>query len=132
MPAFRSFGFELQRTCSAFTSWRARKRYTQALAGWTPTASEKRRLGPLPDYVQGGAANPMGARALYLYSGGQDTLYRIHGTNHPGLLCQVPAGWIDPPPVGRGENHGGEPARIQPFSRPLPARHMHGEDIDGP
>jgi hypothetical protein len=28
--------------------------------------------------------------------------------------------------------HGGEPARIQPFSRPLPARHMHGEDIDGP
>src|SRR6266403_2303525 len=28
--------------------------------------------------------------------------------------------------------HGGEPPRIQPFSRPLPARHMHGEDIDGP
>jgi hypothetical protein len=23
----------------------------------------------------------MGARALYLYVGGQDTLYRIHGTN---------------------------------------------------
>ena len=54
--------------------------------GWTPTASEKRRLGPLPDYVQGGAANPMGARALYLYSGGQDTLYRIHGTNQPGWI----------------------------------------------
>jgi len=28
--------------------------------------------------------------------------------------------------------HGGDPPRIQPFSRPLPGRHMHGEDIDGP
>jgi lipoprotein-anchoring transpeptidase ErfK/SrfK len=25
----------------------------------------------------------MGARALYLYANGQDTLYRIHGTNQP-------------------------------------------------
>jgi lipoprotein-anchoring transpeptidase ErfK/SrfK len=31
----------------------------------------------------GGPDNPLGARALYLYSGGQDTLYRIHGTNEP-------------------------------------------------
>jgi len=54
--------------------------------GWAPTASEKRRLGPLPDYVEGGAANPMGARALYLYANGQDTLYRIHGTNQPGWI----------------------------------------------
>jgi lipoprotein-anchoring transpeptidase ErfK/SrfK len=35
--------------------------------GWTPTEDEKRRLGPLPSYVPGGARNPMGARALYLY-----------------------------------------------------------------
>ena len=28
----------------------------------------------------------LGARALYLYSGGQDTLYRIHGTNQPGWI----------------------------------------------
>jgi len=28
----------------------------------------------------------MGARALYLYAGGQDTLYRIHGTNQPGWI----------------------------------------------
>jgi lipoprotein-anchoring transpeptidase ErfK/SrfK len=54
--------------------------------GWTPTENEKRRLGPLPNYVEGGAANPMGSRALYLYSGGQDTLYRIHGTNQPGWI----------------------------------------------
>jgi lipoprotein-anchoring transpeptidase ErfK/SrfK len=54
--------------------------------GWTPTEGEKRRLGPLPNYVEGGASNPMGARALYLYAGGQDTLYRIHGTNQPGWI----------------------------------------------
>jgi lipoprotein-anchoring transpeptidase ErfK/SrfK len=54
--------------------------------GWTPTADEKRRLGPLPSYVEGGARNPMGSRALYLYSGGKDTLYRIHGTNQPEYI----------------------------------------------
>src|SRR3954464_12346760 len=54
--------------------------------GWTPTPDEKRRLGPLPSYVQGGARNPMGARALYLYAGGKDTLYRIHGTNQPEYI----------------------------------------------
>ena len=26
---------------------------------------------------------PLGARALYLYEGNKDTLYRIHGTNEP-------------------------------------------------
>lgn len=31
----------------------------------------------------GGPDNPLGARALYLYSNGADTLYRIHGTNDP-------------------------------------------------
>jgi lipoprotein-anchoring transpeptidase ErfK/SrfK len=54
--------------------------------GWTPTPSEHRRLGPLPDHVPGGASNPMGARALYLYVGGQDTLLRIHGTNQPEYI----------------------------------------------
>ena len=54
--------------------------------GWTPTADAKRRLGPLPSYVAGGAHNPMGARALYLYAGGKDTLYRIHGTNQPEYI----------------------------------------------
>ena len=58
----------------------------QEWPGWTPTADEKRRLGPLPNYVQGGARNPMGARALYLYAGAKDTLYRIHGTNQPEYI----------------------------------------------
>jgi lipoprotein-anchoring transpeptidase ErfK/SrfK len=33
--------------------------------------------------MPGGPENPLGARALYLHANGQDTLYRIHGTNDP-------------------------------------------------
>ena len=44
---------------------------------WTPTPGEHSRLGPLPAFVTGGPQNPMGARGLYLYSGGKDTQYRI-------------------------------------------------------
>ena len=34
----------------------------------------------------GGPDNPLGARALYLYANGEDTLYRIHGTNEPNSI----------------------------------------------
>jgi lipoprotein-anchoring transpeptidase ErfK/SrfK len=37
----------------------------------------------LPEVVEGGPGNPLGARALYLFQGSRDTLYRIHGTNEP-------------------------------------------------
>ncbi len=37
----------------------------------------------LPEKMEGGPNNPLGARALYLYQNGRDTLYRIHGTNQP-------------------------------------------------
>lgn len=33
--------------------------------------------------MPGGPQNPLGARALYLYDGGRDTIYRIHGTSEP-------------------------------------------------
>ena len=33
-----------------------------------------------------GLANPLGARALYLWQGNKDTLYRIHGTNEPWTI----------------------------------------------
>ena len=33
--------------------------------------------------MEGGPDNPLGARALYLFEGRQDTMYRIHGTNQP-------------------------------------------------
>jgi lipoprotein-anchoring transpeptidase ErfK/SrfK len=53
---------------------------------WTPTPGEHARLGPLPAFMPGGAANPMGARGLYIYAGAKDTLYRIHGTNQPEYI----------------------------------------------
>lgn len=56
---------------------------------WIPTASEQARLGPFPAYVTGGPQNPMGARGMYLYSNGKDTLYRIHGTNQPEYIGQA-------------------------------------------
>ena len=31
----------------------------------------------------------MGARAMYLYQGNKDTLYRIHGTNQPEYIGQA-------------------------------------------
>jgi len=33
--------------------------------------------------MDGGPDNPLGARAMYLFQNGKDTLYRIHGTNEP-------------------------------------------------
>jgi lipoprotein-anchoring transpeptidase ErfK/SrfK len=56
---------------------------------WVPTAGEQARLGPFPARVPGGPRNPMGARALYLYSAGRDTQYRIHGTNQPEYIGQA-------------------------------------------
>jgi lipoprotein-anchoring transpeptidase ErfK/SrfK len=53
---------------------------------WIPTPEIQARLGPYPARVPGGPANPLGARALYLYDGGKDTLYRIHGTNQPEYI----------------------------------------------
>jgi lipoprotein-anchoring transpeptidase ErfK/SrfK len=56
---------------------------------WTPTSEIKRRLGNIPDHMDGGPHNPMGARALYLYQGEKDTLFRIHGTNQPEHIGQA-------------------------------------------
>jgi lipoprotein-anchoring transpeptidase ErfK/SrfK len=56
---------------------------------WIPTAEIQARLGPYPKRVAGGPANPLGARALYLYEGNKDTLYRIHGTNQPEYIGQA-------------------------------------------
>jgi len=55
---------------------------------WTPTAEIKKRMD-VPNFVSGGPQNPMGARAMYLYAGGKDTLYRIHGTNQPEYIGEA-------------------------------------------
>lgn len=53
--------------------------------GWTPTQNmlrtEPEVYGDFRGGIPGGLRSPLGARALYLYRGGRDTYYRIHGTN---------------------------------------------------
>jgi len=56
---------------------------------WTPTANMQRReprYRALAGGMPGGPNNPLGARAMYLYRGGNDTHFRIHGTNQPDSI----------------------------------------------
>jgi lipoprotein-anchoring transpeptidase ErfK/SrfK len=51
---------------------------------WFPPAEMMARdsyAAQFPDGMEGGLKNPLGARALYLYQGDKDTLFRLHGTN---------------------------------------------------
>ncbi len=56
---------------------------------WIPTADIKRRMGDIPNRVEGGPKNPLGARGIYLYANNKDTLFRIHGTNQPELIGEA-------------------------------------------
>jgi lipoprotein-anchoring transpeptidase ErfK/SrfK len=56
---------------------------------WIPPAEmmeRDREAAKWPDGMPGGPENPLGARALYLYQGNVDTLYRIHGTREPKTI----------------------------------------------
>ncbi|MGD9740389.1 MAG: L,D-transpeptidase, partial [Bauldia sp.] len=56
---------------------------------WTPPPAMVARdpsARPWANGMPGGLDNPLGARALYLYQGSRDTLYRIHGTNAPWTI----------------------------------------------
>ena len=65
---------------------RAKIQYKKAWPTWTPP---KEMIERDPDSAKwangmpGGPDNPLGARALYLYEGNRDSIYRIHGTNQP-------------------------------------------------
>jgi lipoprotein-anchoring transpeptidase ErfK/SrfK len=53
---------------------------------WYPPVEMQERDPRAREYangMDGGPDNPLGARALYLYKDGRDTLYRIHGTAEP-------------------------------------------------
>ncbi len=54
--------------------------------GWTPPPEMLARDPRLPEHMDGGMENPLGARALYLFQGKKDTLFRIHGTNEPSSI----------------------------------------------
>jgi len=64
-------------------SGRAVIQYKKKWPTWTPPAE---MIGRRPELVKfangqpGGPDNPLGARALYIFKDGQDTLYRVHGS----------------------------------------------------
>jgi lipoprotein-anchoring transpeptidase ErfK/SrfK len=53
---------------------------------WFPTDDMRNQTPGLPRRIEPGTHNPLGARALYLYRDGRDTLYRIHGTSEPWTI----------------------------------------------
>lgn len=63
-------------------SGRARIAYKREWPTWTPPAEMIVRQPELEPYRRGmppGLDNPLGARALYIFQDGKDTLYRLHG-----------------------------------------------------
>jgi lipoprotein-anchoring transpeptidase ErfK/SrfK len=61
-------------------------RYKKSWPRWTPSEDyvadkpEMKMFSASYGGLVGGTNNPLGARALYIFQGGKDTLYRIHGT----------------------------------------------------
>ena len=62
---------------------------------WYPPADMLARRPELREHIvqlqsglgmKGGPDNPLGARAMYLWQGNKDTLYRLHGTNEPWTI----------------------------------------------
>lgn len=67
----------------------------QKWPSWTPPKEmlvrEARNGRHIPNHMEGGIKNPLGARALYLFDAknkNKDTYYRIHGTNDPKSIGQ--------------------------------------------
>lgn len=60
-----------------------------AWPAWYPPPEMRKRQPELPVMMAGGLKNPLGARALYLYKNGVDTLYRIHGTTEAWTMGQA-------------------------------------------
>lgn len=67
-------------------SGRAEVQYKRQWPRWTPPDEMVARQPELEPYsianggMDPGLQNPLGARALYIFQDGQDTLYRLHGT----------------------------------------------------
>jgi lipoprotein-anchoring transpeptidase ErfK/SrfK len=78
-------------------SWRGTARVGRKAVwpNWSPTTTMVSLKPDLPRFAKGGLDNPLGARALYLYQGNRDILFRIHGTNEPWSIGdQVSSGCI--------------------------------------
>ena len=57
---------------------------------WSPTENmmnrEPARYRHMAAGLDGGIDNPLGPRAMYLYQGDRDTMFRIHGTTEPATI----------------------------------------------
>ncbi|NOZ31741.1 MAG: L,D-transpeptidase [Alphaproteobacteria bacterium] len=72
-------------------SWSGRGliKYKKKWPTWTPPAEMIARQPEFEIYRNGmepGLDNPLGARALYIFQDGRDTLYRLHGTGDPNTI----------------------------------------------
>ena len=95
MPNHRAMEYPVAVGAEAF-GWtgRASVGHMTEWPTWMPTASIMSRWPEFKAYIKHGPLegrwdNPLGARALYLYQGSRDTLYRIHGTNEPEEIGQA-------------------------------------------
>ena len=113
---------------------------TEQWPSWTPTRNMVRTQPELyaefAGGVPGGIGNPLGARALYLYRGGRDTYFRIHGT-------------IDDLSIGRASSAGcirlfnqdaidlynrvplGTQVRVRSYEESLAAEGPYIDDVNG-
>ncbi len=73
-------------------SGRARVAWKRPWPKWTPPDTMIAREPHLEKWsirnggMPPGLENPLGARALYIFEGRKDTLYRLHGTNEPSSV----------------------------------------------
>ncbi len=85
----RRYGVGVGRAALAWSGTAHIKRKAE-WPSWTPTQNmikrEPHKYAKYAKGVPGGPNNPLGARALYLYKGNRDTMYRIHGTTQPWTI----------------------------------------------
>lgn len=125
-------------TGAAAFSWNgtARLQFQRAWPTWKVPDSMVLRRPDLAPYtvamggMPGGPGNPLGARALYLFQNGQDTLYRIHGACEPQYLGKaVSSGCIrlldqDVIDLDRRASHGAT-VRVLPAEMPVPLQTVY-------
>jgi len=80
------------RAARPLRAWRVPRGAKKEWPSWTPTpdmiAREPKHYARYADGMPGGPDNPLGARALYLFTPERgDTFLRIHGTNAPETIA---------------------------------------------
>lgn len=78
LSSSRAYAYPIAVGRQGFT-WTGTQKISKAVPwpDWRPPAEMRARQPYLPEHMEGGVRNPLGAMALYL----GNTLYRIHGTN---------------------------------------------------